>query len=109
MDEEEFLKTVWGMLKFACHNNGGKVELRRCASFLGKSYKVFDLLFSILEDTNLITIKEKTKDYYVIDFTGEGEVTRVLHSPKYTILTDMIAECEDFQKTLMEDDLYTLV
>ena len=109
MDEEEFLKTVWGMLKFACHNNGGKVELRRCASFLGKSYKVFDLLFSILEDTNLITIKEKTKDYYVIDFTGEGEVTRVLHSPKYTILTDMIAECEDFQKTLMEDDLYSLV
>ncbi len=109
MDEEEFLKTVWGMLKFACHNNGGKVELRRCASFLGKSYKVFDLLFSILEDTNLITIKEKTKDYYVIDFTGEGEVTRVLRSPKYTILTDMIAECEDFQKTLMEDDLYSLV
>lgn len=33
MDEEEFLKTVCGMLKFACHNNGGKVELRRCASF----------------------------------------------------------------------------
>ena len=57
----------------------------------------------------VITIKEKTKDYYVIDFTGEGEVTRVLHSPKYTILTDMIAECEDFQKTLMEDDLYSLV
>ena len=109
MDEEEFLKTVWGMLKFACHNNGGKVELRRCASFLGKSYKVFELLFSILEDTNLIKIKEKTKDYFIIDFTGEGDISRVLHSPKYTILTDTITECEDFQKTLMEDDVYTLV
>ena len=109
MDEEEFLKTVWGMLKFAAHNNGGKVELRRCASFLGKSYKVFELLFSILEDTNLVKIKEKNKDYYVIDFTGEGDITRVLHSPKYSILTDMVAECEDFQKTMLEDDVYTLV
>ena len=109
MDEEEFLKTVWGMLKFAAHNNGGKVELRRCASFLGKSYKVFELLFSILEDTNLIKIKEKNKDYYVIDFTGEGDITRVLHSPKYSILTGMVAECEDFQKTMLEDDVYTLV
>ena len=109
IDEEEFLKTVWGMLKFACHNNGGKVELRRCASFLGKSYKVFDLLFSILEDTDLIKIKEKTKDYYVVDFTGEDDITRVIHSPKYTILTDLIAECEDFQKTMLEDDIYTLV
>ena len=109
MDEEEFLKTVWGMLKFAAHNNGGKVELRRCASFLGKSYKVFELLFSILEDTNLVKIKEKNKDYYVIDFTGEGDITRVLHSPKYSILTDMVAECEEFQKTMLEDDVYTLV
>ncbi len=109
MEEEEFLKTVWGMLKFACHNNGGKVELRRCASFLGKSYRVFELLFSIMEDTNLIKIKEKTKDYYIVDFTGEGDITCVLHSPKYSILTDLTEECEDFQKTLMEDDLYTLV
>ena len=109
MEEEEFLKTVWGMLKFACHNNGGKVELRRCASFLGKSYRVFELLFSIMEDTNLIKIKEKTKDYYIVDFTGKGDITCVLHSPKYSILTDLTEECEDFQKTLMEDDLYTLV
>lgn len=48
MDDEEFLKTVCGMLKFSCHNNGGKVELRRCASFLGKSYQVFELLFQSL-------------------------------------------------------------
>ena len=36
MDEEEFLKTVCKMLKFACHNNNGKVELKRCASFFRK-------------------------------------------------------------------------
>ena len=108
-DEEEFLKTVCGMLKFACHNNGGKVDLRRFASFLGKSYKVFELLFSIFEDVGLIKIKEQTKDYYIIDYNHQGNISLVLHSPKYSLLTDLISECEEFQKNLMEDELYTLV
>ena len=110
MDEEEFLKTVCKMLKFACHNNNGKVELKRCASFLGKSYKVFELLFSIFDDIGLIKIKEQNKDYYVIDFAGDGsEFPQVLHSPKYAILSDLIEECEEFQRTLLEDDLFSLV
>ena len=108
-DEEEFLKTVCGMLKFACHNNGGKVDLRRFASFLGKSYKVFELLFSIFEEVGLIKIKERSKDYFVIDYNPETDVSQVLHSPKYAILTDLINECEEFQKSLLEDDVYSLV
>ena len=95
------------MLKFACHNNGGKVELRRCASFLGKSYKVFDLLFSIFEEVGLIKIKEQTKNYYVIDLT-DGDVSKALHSQKYALLLDLIEECEEFQKTLLEDEVYSL-
>lgn len=110
MDEEEFLKTVCKMLKFACHNNNGKVELRRCASFLGKSYKVFELLFSIFDDIGLIKIKEQNQNYYVIDFVGEiTDLPKVLHSNKYTILTDLIAECEEFQKSLLEDDIFSLL
>lgn len=110
MDEEEFLKTVCKMLKFACHNNNGKVELRRCASFLGKSYKVFELLFSIFDDIGLIKIKEQNQNYYVIDFVGKiTDLPKVLHSNKYTILTDLIAECEEFQKSLLEDDIFSLL
>lgn len=108
-DEKEFLKTVCGMLKFAHNNNGGKVELRRCASFLGKSYKVFELLFSIFDDIGLIKIKERTNEYFVIDYIGETDISHVLHSTKYSILLDLIAECEDFQRTLLEDDVYTLI
>lgn len=109
MDEEEFLNTVCKMLKFACHNNNGKVELRRCASFLGKSYKVFELLFSIFDDVGLIKIKEKNKDYYVVDFGEISDLPKVLHSAKYPILTEMLDECEDFQRSLLEDDLFSLV
>jgi hypothetical protein len=108
-DEEEFFKTFYGMLKFAQNNNGGKVELRRCASFLGKSYKVFELLFSILEECGILKVKEQNKDYFVIELTGETDISRILHSQKYQLLTDMIDECENFRKSLLEDDLYTLV
>ena len=108
-DEEEFLKTVYGMLKFASHNNGGKVELRRCASFLGKSYKVFELLFSIFEEVGLIKIKEQTKDFYLIDLIADVNISKALHSQKYALLLDLIEECEEFQKTLLEDEVYSII
>lgn len=109
LDEEELLKTVFGMLKFACNNNGGKVELRRCASFLGKSYKVFELLFSIFEEVGLIEIKEQTKEYFIIKLTGNTDISKVLHSQKYTLFLDLSEECEEFQKSLLEDEVYSLI
>ena len=108
-DEEEFLKTFYGMLKYACNNNYGKVELRRCASYLGKSYNVFYLLFEILENCKIINIKEKQKDYYVIEMTGNTNISNILQSEKYTELIDLLTDCEQFQKSLLEDDLYNLV
>lgn len=109
MDEEEFLKTVCKMMKFACHNNGGKIELRRFASFLGKSYKVFELLFSIFEEAGLLTIKEKTENYFIIDFSGTEDISKILHNEKYVILSEMLQECEEFQQNLLEDDIYNLI
>lgn len=109
MDEEEFLKTVCKMMKFACHNNGGKIELRRFASFLGKSYKVFELLFKMFEEIGLIKIKEHTKDYYIIDFSDTKDVSQVLHNEKYLYFTELLQECEEFQQSLLEDDVCCLV
>lgn len=108
-DEEEFLRTVYNMLKFACNNNGGKVELRRFASFLGKSYEVFYLLFSILEDCEIIKIKEKNSQYYIVEISVSSDFSKVLHSEKYEDLLDLINRCEEFQKSLLEDDLCNIL
>lgn len=107
-DEEEFLKTVYGMLKYACNNNNGKVELRRFASYLGKSYQVFYLLFEIMQDCGIIKIKEKSTDYYIVEITKNSNITDILHSEKYSEFLDLVDECEQFQKNLLEDDLYSL-
>ena len=108
-DEKTFLKTVYGMLNFACRNNGGHVEFRRFASFLGKSYEVLELLFDIFEEISLIKIKEHSKESCIVEYLGNIEISKVLHSTKYAKLLDMIEECEEFQKSLMEEDPYTLV
>ena len=108
-DEKDFLKTVCGMLKFAAHNNDGKVEFRRFASFLGKSYDCLKLLFEIFEEISLIKITERTNDYFIIEYIGNSDISQVLHSHKYTKLLDLIDECENFQKCLLEDDLNSVL
>ena len=105
LDEQEFLKIFTGMLKFAAHNNGGKVELVRCASFLGKSLKIFEMLLSLFEEVGFIKILEKNSAFYMIEFMGVDDISKVLHSEKYSHIFELIIECEQFQKSLLEDDL----
>ena len=107
-DELEFIKTFAGMLKFASNNNGGKVEFLRCASHLGKSFKVIELMLDLFEESGFVKIIEREKDYYVVDFQGVNGIEKVLHSSKYALIMDMAEECEQFQKSLLEDSLFEL-
>ena len=107
-DETEFLKTFAGMLKFAAHNNDGRVELLRCASHLGKSIKIIELMFELFEEAGFIKIAEKNKDYYKIEFFGTSDSQKILHNSKYALVSDMAEECELFQKSMLEDDIKEL-
>ncbi|MBP3820826.1 single-stranded-DNA-specific exonuclease RecJ [bacterium] len=103
-DEKELLKTFSGMIKFASHNNGGKIELVRCASFLGKSTEVIEKLLELFEETNHIKILDKNNAFYIIEYLG-GDLTEILNHPKYSQIIDMAEECDMFRTSLLEDDL----
>ena len=105
LDEKEFLKTFSGMLRYAANNNAGKVELRRCASHLGKSIALISTLLDLFEECGFVKIKEKNPSFYIIEFISVDELAKILHNPKYAEILNMIEECELFQKSLMEDDL----
>lgn len=109
LDEQEFLKIFTGMLKFASHNNGGKVELVRCASFLGKSLKIFEMLLELFEQVGFIKILDKNSAFYTIEFLGVDDISKVLHNEKYAQIFELIIECEQFQKSLLEDDLTSII
>ena len=107
-DEEDLLKTFSGMLKFASHNNNGKVDLIRCASFLGKSVKIIESLLKLYEHAGFIKINETSALFYTIEFIGIDDLSKILQSEEYRKIFDMTLECEEFQKSLMEDDLETI-
>ena len=104
-DETELLKTFSGMLKYASHNNNGKVEIVRCASALGKSSQVISMLMDLFEQLGFIKIKEKNSAFYVIEFIGIDDISKILDNPKFAQICELSFECEEFQKTLLEEDL----
>ena len=107
-DEIELLKTFAGMLKFASNNNGGRVDFLRCASHLGKSIKLIELLLELFAEVGYIRINERNSEFYNIEFIKTDDFEKVIHSSKYSLIFDMSEECEHFQKSMLEDDLVEL-
>ena len=66
---------------------------------------VFEMLLSLYEEVGFIRILESNSSFYMIEFLGIDDITKVLHSEKYAQIFELIIECEEFQKSLLEDDL----
>ena len=107
-DDTEFLTTFVKMLRYAYNNNLGKVEILRCASALGKSYEVIYSILDLFEEVNFLKINEKNEDFYRIELKEIKNLTPVLESEKFKEIKNLIMECENFQKNLLENDISTL-
>lgn len=105
LDESELLKTFCGMLKFCARNNNGKFDLIKCSGFLGKSVIIIEKLLNLFEEAGFLEIIDKNSAFYTIKFLGVDDLSKILHNEKYSQIFDMILECEEFQKSLLEDDL----
>lgn len=104
-DNKELLKTVYGMLKFACNNNSGKVELLRCASFLGKSENLIREFLDLLENCGIISVRERNEKFYIVELVGNSDLNSVLSNNEFGEIVSLSEECELFQHSLLEDDL----
>ena len=104
-DDKEFLKTITGMIKFACNNNNGKIDLIRCASYLGKSVQFIKTFFDLAQECNIINIDEKEDCYYKIRLISIENISNILHNPKYAEVVNLAEDCELYQKSLLEDDI----
>lgn len=104
-DDKEFLKIITGMLKFACNNNGGKIDLIRCAGFLGKSVDLIKLFLELANECKILNIIEKSSNYYTINDFSIDNIASILHNPKYLEIINLAEECELYQKSLLEDNI----
>ena len=107
-DDKEFLTTFIKMLRYAEHNNEGKVNFLRCSSALGKSVETVLTLLDLFEDVDFIKISEKNHEFYKIQLNEIKDLSPVLHNEKFQEVKSLIEECEKFQKNLLENDLTAL-
>ncbi len=107
-DDKEFLTTFVKMLRFAVHNNEGKVDFLRCASALGKSLETVLTLLDLFEEVDFLKVLERNHSFYRIQLNEIKDLSPVLHNPKYQEVKNLIEECEKFQKNLLENDLSSL-
>ena len=108
-DEVSLLNTFVGMIKFAAHNNDGKIELVRFGSFLGKSDEVILSLLKLLEDKGHIKVTEITESYCKINLLGTENISAVLNTEEYEQIFELSQECDMFRQSLLEDDLEQIV
>lgn len=108
-DEQELLKIFSGMIRYSVNHESGKFGLIRCASSLGKSVKVVEMLLDLLCELNFIKIIEKNSSFYSIELVENIDASKILDNPKFAQIYELCMECEEFQKSLLEDDLEELL
>lgn len=107
-DDKEFLNMVVKMLRYACNNNDGKVDLLRCASAIGKSYETILALLDLFEEVGFVNISERNEYFYKLQLNEVKDLSPVLNDEKYQEIKSLTDECYKFQKSLLEDDIADL-
>ncbi|MBR1425473.1 single-stranded-DNA-specific exonuclease RecJ [bacterium] len=108
-DEHEILKTFNGMIKYAANNNGGKIELVRCASFLAKSVEVVQKLLELYQKIGFINILDRSAGFYIVENVSIKSIEEVINNPLFVEIYSQMEECENFQRSLLEEDLEKII
>ena len=107
-DDKEFLSIFIKMLRYACNNNNGKVDILRCSSALGFSYETVLSLLDLFEEVGFIKISEQNEDFCIVSLNEISDLSPVLHNENFLKVKSMINDCKEYQKTILEGDLSNL-
>ena len=104
-NEEDILKTFSGMIRYTCNNLNGEFNLTRGASALGVSNIVIETLLEMFEDTDMIKIKERKEDIFIIEFVNSVELSKALHTVKYAEFIELMNTINDYKNKFMTREL----
>ena len=104
-NEENILKTFFGMTKYACNNLNGKVELERAAAALGLTAESIEIMLSIFEDCKIIKIQTYEENFYIVSLNKEFELSEIKNSTKYKDLIEIISNINNYKNQFMYTDI----
>lgn len=101
INEQNILKTISGMIKFACNNKDGVFDLKKSASFLALTTECVEKLLSILAECGMITVLEQNDSEYKLEFVKNIELSHVLHCVEYADFKESLDEISAFKANLL--------
>lgn len=105
VDEKEFLKTFFGMIKFAFNNRNGIFDLDRSAAFLAETKDTIIELMNVFEESEIIKTSQKSMKDYKIEFVDNTEISKTLHTNSYKNFIEQIKVSQEYKQTLLEAEL----
>ena len=79
--------------------------LSRGAIALGVSEEVVETLLEIFQDCEMIKIKSREDDFYIIEFINGIEISKTLHTPKYAEFVELMNTINEYKNHFMTIDL----
>ena len=105
-DNENLLKTFSGMIRYTCNTLNGDFNLSRAASALGITNAAVETLLEVFEDTGMIKIEERNEDSFRIKFLSSIELSKALHTSKYTELIELFNTIDKYKNQYMKNKLF---
>ena len=104
-DEESMLKSFASMIRYCCNNLEGKFVLLRAASALGVTEEIIETLLEIFQDCGMIKLLARENEFYIIEFIAGVEVSRAMHTTKYSEFIELMNTINDYKNKFMLIDL----
>lgn len=108
-NEQEFLQTLSGMIKFVHNNKSGVFDIEKSASFLAQPKQIITTILNIFEESEIIKILKKTEAEYKIEFLPTAEFSKALHHKDYIEYLKMTEEVREYKAYLLQKELTKLI
>ena len=106
---ESMLKTFSGMIRYTCNNLNGDFNLERAASALGITNAAVETMLEMFEDSGMVRILERNEACFKIEFVNTIELSKTLHTTKYTEFVELMNSINEYKNKFMTSDLMTKV
>ncbi len=104
-NEESFIKIFSGMIRYTCNNLEGVFSLNRAAATLAVTNVAVESALEMFEDAGMIKIKERKEKEFIIDFVSAIELSKTLHTQKYSEFIEHINTIKDYKNKFMTIEL----
>ena len=101
----DYLKTIAGMIKYACNSKDGKFDLNSSACFLGITNNMVEVLLEMFEDCGGVNITERTENYFILSYIKPVDLNDLKQSENYEVFESMLSEIFNTRKEYLTEDL----